>query len=280
MLVFKTFNQLREFLDQQRQKGKSIGFVPTMGALHLGHLSLLSKSLKQCDITVCSIFVNPTQFNSQEDLTNYPRPIKIDLKKLETVQCDIAFLPEVNEVYPTEYMTQPVNLNGLDSVMEGAHRPGHFDGVVQVVWRFFEQIHPTKAFFGEKDFQQLAVIRRMVEFKKSKIEIVPCAILREESNLAMSSRNVRLSKKGLNHAIFISEQLNWAKSVFASVSISSIKETVKSNFSQRPEFDLEYFEIAEINSLQPVSSTKSKTRAFVAVQIEGVRLIDNMALNY
>jgi len=280
MLVCRTFNQLRDYLDQQTQIGNSIGFVPTMGALHKGHLSLLAESRKLCDITVCSIFVNPTQFNNSEDLEKYPRPVNADLKKLEDVNCDVAFLPDVDEVYPTGYVSEPIDLAGLDLVMEGAHRPGHFDGVVQVVGRFFEQINPTKAFFGEKDFQQLAVLKRMVAVNNADIEIIPCAILREESGLAMSSRNVRLSDKGQAQAVFISEQLNWAKQEFSKQSLSSIVKEVTLQFSKRKEFDLEYFEIAEIDMLQPVSSTQQKARAFIAAHLEGVRLIDNIALNY
>jgi len=280
MLVCRTFNQLRDYLDQQTQIGNSIGFVPTMGALHKGHLSLLAESRKLCDITVCSIFVNPTQFNNSEDLEKYPRPVNADLKKLEDVNCDVAFLPDVDEVYPTGYVSEPIDLAGLGLVMEGAHRPGHFDGVVQVVGRFFEQINPTKAFFGEKDFQQLAVLKRMVAVNNADIEIIPCAILREESGLAMSSRNVRLSDKGQAQAVFISEQLNWAKQEFSKQSLSSIVKEVTLQFSKRKEFDLEYFEIAEIDMLQPVSSTQQKARAFIAAHLEGVRLIDNIALNY
>ena len=280
MLVYRTFKELREFLDLQDENGRTIGFVPTMGALHEGHLSLLDESKKQCDITVCSIFVNPTQFNNPEDLKKYPRSNKDDLKKLKSIQCDIAFLPTVDEVYPENIVSSPIDLIGLDTVMEGAHRPGHFDGVVQVVWRFFKQIKPTKAFFGEKDFQQLAIIKRLVLVKESSIEIVPCPILREDSGLAMSSRNVRLSDKGRQQAIFISEQLNLVKSLFVSESISGIKEIVEKNFENKPEFNLEYFEIAELDTLKSVIAKEQKTRAFVAVQIEDIRLIDNIALNY
>jgi len=280
MLVYRTFNQLRDYINQKRQNGQNIGFVPTMGALHAGHLSLLKESQNQCDITVCSIFVNPTQFNDPDDLEKYPRPIDADLKKLEEINCDVAFVPSVDEVYPTGYVSNSIELNGLDLVMEGANRKGHFSGVVQVVWRFFDNIQPTKAFFGEKDFQQLAVIKRLVAVKKSDIEIVPCPILREESGLAMSSRNVRLSEVGLKQAIFISAQLNWARRVFRNLSPIDIVQSVEAEFAKRPEFELEYFEIAEIDGLQPISSTVKKARAFVATHLEGVRLIDNIALNY
>ena len=280
MLVYRTFSEVRQYLDQQTNTGNTIGFVPTMGALHAGHLSLISESQKQCSITVCSIFVNPAQFNKKEDLLKYPRSDDADLVKLKAIGCDIVFMPEVEEVYPEGNTFEPIELNGLDRMMEGAHRPGHFNGVVQVIWRFFEQIQPHQAFFGEKDFQQLAVIQRLVEVKKSITEIVPCSIIREAYGLAMSSRNVRVSEAGLSKSIFIFDQLNWAKSVFQNTEPVHIIEKVKRAFQNKPEFELEYFEISDINNLQPISGRDIKARAFIAVRIEGVRLIDNIAVNY
>ncbi len=280
MLVYRTFKELGEFLDLQKENGAIIGFVPTMGALHQGHLSLLETSKKQCNITLCSIFVNPTQFNNTKDLELYPRTEESDLKMLEAVHCDVAFLPNVEEVYPSGNIASPVNLKGLDKVMEGAFRPGHFDGVVQVVWRFFEEIQPDKAFFGEKDFQQLAIIKRLVKEKNSKIEIIPCPILREKSGLAMSSRNVRLSDSGRSQAAFIYSKLLEAKSASEKQLPAEIVESVKADFALRDTFKLEYFEICDIQFLQPVSSFTTPTRAFLATEIEGVRLIDNIALNY
>jgi len=280
MLVYRTFDEMRGFLDLQSEKGCKIGFVPTMGALHDGHVSLLETSKKQCDITVCSVFVNPTQFTNSQDLASYPRTESADLEMLESVQCDVAFLPNVDEVYPMDYTVSPVNLGGLDNVMEGAFRPGHFDGVVQVVWRFFEQIRPDKAFFGEKDFQQLAIIKRLVEEKNSKIEIVPCPILREKSGLAMSSRNVRLSDSGRSQAAFVYSKLLEAKSASEKQLPAEIVESVKEDFALRDTFKLEYFEICDIQFLQPVTTFNQPARAFIALELEGVRLIDNIALNY
>lgn len=280
MLVCRTFKEIREFLDSQKEKGRTIGFVPTMGALHQGHLSLLEESKKQCDVSVCSIFVNPTQFNNPKDLETYPRTEQNDLKLLESINCDAVLVPNVSEVYPPEYSFPPIELNGLDRVMEGAYRPGHFDGVVQVVWRFFDQILPDKAFFGEKDFQQVAVIQRLVEVKNSPIKIVPCEILREESGLAMSSRNVRLSPEGLQKASFIFKKLAEAKLAAKSKSPMEIKNHISSEFDKKEEFKLEYFELCDAKSLQRVNSFNTPTRAFVAVEIEGVRLIDNLAINY
>ena len=279
MLVYRTFKELRAYLKKQVDNGLRVGFVPTMGALHQGHISLVMHANAQCDITLCSIFVNPTQFNNPKDLDKYPRTEEEDIRKLESAECDIVFIPSVAEVYPKEYTTPVVDLGGLEVVMEGAHRPGHFSGVMQVVGRFFEQIAPDYAFFGEKDFQQLAVIKKMVAERNFPIQIIGCAILREESGLAMSSRNVRMSNSGREQAVFISDQLEWVKKNAKDLSISELKEAVETAFSKRSEFELEYFEIADYVSLQPLNKLKPNARAFIATHIEGVRLIDNMLVN-
>jgi len=279
MLVYRTFKELRAYLKKQVDNGLKVGFVPTMGALHQGHISLVMHANAQCDITLCSIFVNPTQFNNPKDLDKYPRTEEGDIRKLESAECDVVFIPSVAEVYPTDYTTPFVDLDGLEEVMEGAHRPGHFGGVMQVVGRFFEQIAPDYAFFGEKDFQQLAVIKKMVAERNFPIQIVGCPILREESGLAMSSRNVRMSNSGRKQAVFIFNQLEWVKENAKDLTISELQEAVETAFSKRSEFDLEYFEIADYVSLQPLNKLEPNARAFIATHIEGVRLIDNMLVN-
>ena len=279
MEVFRNFAELRNFLDVRVQKGQTIGFVPTMGALHPGHISLIEESKKACDITVCSVFVNPTQFNNPNDLLHYPRTLEEDLRQLEKAECDVAFVPAVEEVYPAGFHSLPIDLAGLDQPMEGKHRPGHFDGVVQVVWRFFEQIRPDRAFFGQKDFQQLAVVRQLVRIKKASIEIVGCPILRENSGLAMSSRNLRLSSEGRDRAAFVFEKLDFAREMYPSMSVTEICGQIQETFLARPEFSLEYFEIVNSDTLQPVKHRDEPARAFIAVHLEGIRLIDNCPLN-
>lgn len=279
MLVFRTFKELRAFLKKQVDNGLKIGFVPTMGALHDGHISLISKSIEKCDITLCSIFVNPTQFNDSEDLDRYPRTEVRDIHLLEAVKCDVVFIPSVDEVYPPNYKTPHVELDTLESVMEGALRPGHFTGVMQVVGRFFEQILPDYAFFGEKDYQQLAVIKKMVSHRNFPINIVGCEIQREATGLAMSSRNIRLSNSGLKNAEFLIEQLNWAKKNYELLPNSEIEKRVKAAFLEQNPLELEYFEIADSNNLAPILNKDQPARAFIAAHIEGVRLIDNIDLN-
>ncbi|MGB0390088.1 MAG: pantoate--beta-alanine ligase [Salibacteraceae bacterium] len=279
MLVYRTFGELKTFLSKQVEEGRSIGFVPTMGALHSGHISLVKKSIDYSDITVCSIFVNPTQFNVSSDLEKYPRTEKSDLKLLKENNCDVVFVPAVEEVYPKKYVYQHVDLEGIDLVMEGKHRPGHFNGVVQVVGRFFEEINPTYAFFGEKDFQQLAVISKMVQNRKLNVKIVSCEIIREDGGLAMSSRNIRLSPEGRKKASFISRQLSWANHHFGKMNAEEVVHSIKNEFSKIPEFELEYVEIANSVTLQPIQTMLEPARIFLAVELEGVRLIDNCAIN-
>mgnify|MGYP000476110562 CR=1 FL=1 len=278
MLVYRTFSDLRKYLDQKDLFGKTIGFVPTMGALHKGHMSLVQKSNQLCDISVTSIFVNPAQFNKVEDLKKYPRNEEVDIQMLEVNQCDVVFIPEVDEVYPEGLVSPKVDLKGIDLRMEGKHRPGHFDGVVQVVGRFFDQIRPQKAFFGEKDFQQVSVIEQMERVLNYKVEIVRCAIVREDSGLAMSSRNKRLSDVGLTQAVLISEQLQWVKNNFNFSNGNEIQRALEKAFKTDAAMELEYFEIVDEVNLQPLKSTNNKARAFMAVELEGIRLIDNIAL--
>ena len=281
MLVYRTFGELRQFLDGQVREGKTIGFVPTMGALHEGHLSLIEECNSRCDVSVCSVFVNPTQFNNPDDLEKYPRTEEEDLRKLRRSNCDVVLVPDVKEVYPggEELKLQNiVDLKGLDLVMEGAHRPGHFDGVVEVVSRFFDQIKPDFAFFGEKDFQQLAVIRQMVFELDMKINIVGCPIKRNKLGLALSSRNVRLSKEGIKVATLLYQQLNWSKAHIDTLSVNEIIKSVKQSLKGHSQVELEYFEIVESKTLRSIKTKRKKIRAFIAAHVEGVRLIDNIAL--
>lgn len=279
MLVYQNFKELKAFIHLKKLEGKTIGFVPTMGALHSGHLSLIALSKNQNDFTICSIFVNPTQFNNPNDLATYPRTEEQDLEMLSNVGCEVAFVPMVEEIYPADYVSPTVDLKGLDLVMEGAHRPGHFDGVVQVVNRLFEQIAPHKAYFGKKDFQQLAVIKQMVKETNSPVEIIGCPIKRAESGLALSSRNVRLSPEGLKEAAKIYEALLYAKSRYAFNELTQVEAEVMEKISQIKGAELEYFEIADEHTLLPPVSSKCKVRGFIVVVIEGVRLIDNLGLN-
>jgi len=281
MLVYRSFGELRQFLDGQVKDGKTIGFVPTMGALHEGHLSLIQECNSKCDVSVCSVFVNPTQFNNPDDLEKYPRTEEEDLRKLRVANCDVVLVPDVNEVYPDgeELKLQNiVDLKGLDSVMEGAHRPGHFDGVVEVVSRFFNQINPDFAFFGEKDFQQLAVIRQMVSELDMQIKIVGCPIKRNKLGLALSSRNVRLSKEGIKVATLLYQQLNWSKAHIDTLSVNEIIKSVKQSLKAHSQVELEYFEIVESKTLRSIKTKRKKIRAFIAAYVEGVRLIDNISL--
>ena len=279
MLVYRSFNDLKTYLDEQIENGLTIGLVPTMGALHEGHISLVRNSISKTDITICSIFVNPAQFNVSEDLEKYPRTEDDDLNKLRIGGCHVVFIPIVKEVYPSSYKSIEVDLNGIDLVMEGRHRPGHFAGVVQVISRFFEQIDPDYAFFGEKDYQQLAVIERLVEIRKFKTKIIGCSIIREESGLAMSSRNMRLSESGKNKATIIYELLSYCKANYSGNNSSELVAYVLKQIRNAKELTLDYFEIADAIALKPVTNVDEKARAFIAAEVEGIRLIDNMGLN-
>lgn len=280
MLILKTFNEVQKVVEANKLKGKLVGFVPTMGALHSGHLSLIEASKKQNYFTICSVFINPTQFNNASDLATYPRTENEDIELLKSINCDAVFMPSADEVYPAEYKTPQVDLKGLDMVMEGAHRPGHFSGVVQVVNRFFEGIEPDYAFFGEKDFQQLAVIQQMVLETKSEVKVIGCPIKRANSGLALSSRNVRLSPEGLKQAELIIRLLKLAKKWYTTQTVNEVKKLIEAEIRKYPFATLEYFEIADAINLREPKTKQEKARAFIVVFIEEVRLIDNLALNY
>ena len=277
MKVFTTIKETNDYLSRQKDEGRHIGFVPTMGALHEGHLSLMRRAKEENDLLAVSVFVNPIQFNNVADLEKYPRDLDRDRKLLEQIGCDVLFAPEVEEMYPEPEKTA-YDFGLLEQVMEGASRKGHFNGVAIVVRKLFEIIGPHKAYFGEKDFQQLAIIQELVRQYKIPVEIVPCPIVRETDGLAMSSRNERLTEKERKIAPEISRILQAAKAKMAEMSPRELKEWVKGQFEKIPEFRLDYFEIADDTYLQPVENWDKNTGAmgFVAVFLGNVRLIDNI----
>ncbi|WP_420320637.1 pantoate--beta-alanine ligase [Flagellimonas sp.] len=282
MRVFDQKKELTRFLSAHKGKNGSIGLVPTMGALHRGHLSLVKKALEQNELVVVSIFVNPTQFDKKDDLQKYPRTFNEDLALLKSVSENIVvFAPSEEEIYDGEVKSESYQFDGLDVVMEGKYREGHFDGVGTIVGLLLSTVAPDKAYFGEKDFQQLQIIRKMVQLKNLPYQIVPCPIEREPHGLAMSSRNERLSEAARNEAGFINKTLQTAKSKFGIESAIYISEWVKSQFDKNELLELEYFEICDEETLTPISKrqTNKKYRAFIAVYAEGVRLIDNLRLN-
>jgi pantoate--beta-alanine ligase len=282
MLLFKTQNELTAHLNSVSNESTVIGFVPTMGALHQGHLSLLEESLKQNNINIISIFVNPTQFNNAEDLANYPKTLAEDMAKIETVSDSvIVFAPSVDDIYEGNTISNHFDFDGLENQMEGKFRFGHFDGVATIVKRLFEIVKPTNAYFGEKDFQQLQIVKKMVEKLKIKVTIIGCPIFREANGLAMSSRNERLTNQERDAAAIIYKTIVEAKKTFVSKSAKEVTEYVKSEFIKQPDFELEYFQIAEESTLLPCirKSSQKKYRAFIAVFVNNIRLIDTISLN-
>ncbi len=282
MLLFETQLALIEHLKVISNSKTTLGFVPTMGALHQGHLSLVEMSLQNNDLTIVSIFVNPTQFNNPEDLEKYPRNLESDIAKLQTISNNvIVYAPTVDDIYEGNTTAKSFYFDGLENQMEGKFRPGHFEGVGTIVKRLFEIVKPTNAYFGEKDFQQLQIIKKLVEKENFSINIVECPIFREENGLAMSSRNERLSPNDRNAAAIIYTTLLEVKHKFSSESLSEIALWVNQVFENQPDFKLDYFEIADETTLL-TSETKNpnqKYRAFIAVFVNNIRLIDTISLN-
>ncbi|WP_339625565.1 pantoate--beta-alanine ligase [uncultured Maribacter sp.] len=281
MLVVKTINELRSELNKI-DDSSDIGLVPTMGALHQGHMSLLEKALSENKKVVVSIFVNPTQFNNSEDLEKYPKTLENDINLISTISSEIiVFAPSVSEIYNNHVKTKIYNFAGLDKVMEGEFRDNHFNGVGTIVETLFNLIKPIRAYFGEKDFQQLRIIQKLVEIQKIPVEIIGCEIVRENHGLAMSSRNERLSTTIRQNAAFIYETLKTAKYKFGMESVLKVKDWIAKQFDNNADFKLEYFEITDVETLTPAKNKNIdiKYRAFIAVYVEGVRLIDNIALN-
>lgn len=261
---------------------KKIGLVPTMGALHKGHMSLIQRSVNECDVTCVSVFVNPTQFNNEQDLQNYPRTLSADLDLIRFFGEEIViFAPDAQELYPEGLTSKQYNFGDLTRYMEGEHRAGHFEGVGTVLEKLFTIIKPTKAYFGEKDFQQLTVVRALVELLKLDIDVVGCETLREHNGLAISSRNKLLNTDQKEKASLIYDTLMYAKSQFNTLSPQNIKDEVVKRFKESEDLNLEYFEIASEKDLKPTDEIKpnEKYRGFIAAFSDQVRLIDNMALN-
>lgn len=260
----------------------TIGFVPTMGALHAGHLALMERSLQENDYTVVSIFVNPTQFNNPEDLAKYPRTLDEDVRKITALNPEIiVYAPSVDDIYDGNPVAQSFDFDGLENQMEGKFRPGHFDGVGTIVKQLFEIVTPTKAYFGEKDFQQLQIVKKLVVKNQLPVTIIGCPIYREANQLAMSSRNERLSAEERNQASLIYQTLLQAKEKFQNGTVESVNQLVQQTFENHPLFDLEYFVIADEETLLPCT-TKEKYknyRAFIAVFVNNIRLIDTISLN-
>ena len=279
MFIFDKIKLIQEKIESLK-KDTSIGFVPTMGALHKGHLALVEQAKKENDIVVVSIFVNPTQFNNQSDLINYPKPLENDLGLLKSAHCDIVFIPSIDEIYKNNVTSEPFNFGGLELVMEGKFRKGHFEGVGTIVKRLFEIVKPTKAYFGEKDFQQLQIIKKMTSQFNFGIEIIPCPIYRELDGLAMSSRNLRLAKSQRQVVPFIYQTLVTVKDKFGTFNAEEITKWVENQFKKQPLLKLEYFQIADEETLHPITikSSQKKYRAFIAVFVGEVRLIDNISL--
>lgn len=277
MKKFSTIPALHQYLLPLRLAGKKIGFVPTMGALHNGHLSLIKMAQQQSDVVVCSIFVNPTQFNDPKDLEKYPRPIQADIAKLEAAGCDILFNPEVSEMYAGNEHWH-LNIGELENLLEGASRPGHYQGVTQVVSKLFNIVEPDNAFFGQKDYQQFLVINKMVELLHMPVKLIMCPIEREDDGLAMSSRNVHLTASDRKHALVLSQTLNSVKANFVSDNITGLKETAEQIIEAEPDVELSYFELADAETLHPATPQTAHVIALVAAKVGHTRLIDNMII--
>jgi pantoate--beta-alanine ligase len=277
MKVIESAQEMLAFSTNALASDATIGFVPTMGALHTGHMSLVRRSMAENTFTVVSVFVNPTQFNDPKDLEKYPRTFERDRCMLEAENVSVAFHPSVSEIYPDS--TKPLyDLGGLDLYMEGPNRPGHFNGVVQVVSRLFDLVKPTRAYFGEKDFQQLAIIRHTMPQLGHATVIIGCPTERETSGLAMSSRNELLSQEGKQTASAIFKILTRLKSATPNSTLSELRKLGEAEFEHAVGIELEYLEFVDPASLQPVRDTRGAVQVCVATRVEGVRLIDNMRL--
>jgi len=275
MQKFKTKSDLSFYLSSLADP--LIGFVPTMGALHNGHLELLRQAKKQCSVVVCSIFVNPTQFSNKEDFNSYPNTLSDDITKLEKINCDVLYVPDVSDLYTIDEKTKHYNLNGLDNVMEGKFRKGHFDGVATIIEKFFNIIRPHKAYFGQKDLQQILVVKSLTKQLNLPIEIISVPTIREENGLAMSSRNKLLYPKQIETASMLYKSLKFCKTNKDKFSITNLKNYIKIQFSEQLEVDLEYLEFVDANNLQNISFFQENNNAIcIAAYLGGVRLIDNI----
>ncbi|MCU7550752.1 pantoate--beta-alanine ligase [Chitinophagaceae bacterium LB-8] len=279
MIIFKESSRINSHLQSLKKDGKRIGFVPTMGALHPGHLSLINTCKSENDITVCSIFVNPTQFNNQEDYINYPVTIENDVKLLIESGCDILFLPPASQVYPKDYQKKHYDLGNIENILEGFYRPGHFQGVCQVVDRLLTIVDPQALYMGRKDYQQCMVIQKLLELtKRQSLQLRICPTQRETDGLAMSSRNLRLNKEERKQALNISKVLNFMKKEIEHLPIPQIKEIAVKEL-EKDGFVVDYIEISDAQTLEPASSNSKPLVGLIAASLNKVRLIDNMALN-
>jgi pantoate--beta-alanine ligase len=273
--IFTTRKEIQQYLT--KPGFKSIGFVPTMGALHNGHLSLIKQAKEQNEIVVCSIFVNPTQFNDPKDLENYPRPIEADIEKLIAADCDVLFNPAVKEIYDDNEQWH-LNIGSLEFLLEGEFRPGHYQGVTQVVYKLLDIVKPTSLYMGQKDYQQFMVVSKMVQLLSLPVKMVMCPIEREPEGLAMSSRNVHLSDQERQHALVLSRALNWVKSNFDINNITGLEEQANSMLHDEPGVDPEYFELADGKTLLPADKDSETIVALTAAKVGNTRLIDNMLI--
>ncbi len=282
MLIFDTKIDLVSHLKSISNQENSIGFVPTMGALHEGHLSLMEEALLHNIVVVVSIFVNPTQFNNAEDLAKYPRTLEQDVERIKTISDTIiVFSPSIKDIYEGNTVSEHFDFDGIENQMEGKFRPGHFDGVGTIVKQLIEIVKPTNSYFGEKDFQQLQIIKKMVAKLKMPVKVIGCPIHREPNGLAMSSRNERLSEDERKEAAIIYKTIQESKILFATKSAKEVTEFVAEKFKKNLKFELEYFQIADEKTLLPCirKSKQKKYRAFIAVFVNNIRLIDTISLN-
>lgn len=282
MKIYHKSETLQKELNSNLKNNEKVGFVPTMGALHMGHISLVERALQENDFVVVSIFVNPTQFNNAEDLEKYPQTLESDVALLKKLSNEIiVFNPNANDLYKNNITSKRYKFSGLEHEMEGKHREGHFDGVGTVLNLLFRIVKPTNAYFGEKDFQQLQIVKKLVEIESLPINIIGCPIVREENGLAMSSRNKRLTKSQRSEAALIRKTLSEVAKKFKTEPISELNNYVEKTFKEHPELELEYFEIANIKNLKTAQRKRKNNtyRAFIAIFAGSVRLIDNFALN-
>jgi pantoate--beta-alanine ligase len=278
MEVFKKISEVQSYVAQKRSNGMTIGFVPTMGALHEGHISLVKRAVSENNLTIVSIFVNPIQFNNPDDLAKYPRVLDKDLGMLDQADVNAVFVPDTKEMYP-EPVNRHYEFGSLAEVMEGAFRPGHFNGVAIVVHKLFDIVTPDRAYFGEKDYQQLMIIKAMVTNLEIPVEIIACPISREMDGLAMSSRNARLSREMRSAAPFIYQQLQLAVQKSTTMTAEDLERFISDSFENHENLNLEYFVVADGDTLQPVRGTITPNAyGFIAVFAGDIRLIDNIRL--
>jgi len=277
MKIFTTRKALQQHLSQSRAASRSIGLVPTMGALHQGHLSLIKQARELNDEIVCSIFVNPTQFNDPRDLEKYPRTPEADIRMLEQADCDILFIPGESEMYDSNEQWH-LDIGELENLLEGEFRPGHYQGVTQIVFKLLSLVKPDTAFFGQKDYQQFLVISRLVVLLGLPVKLVMCPIMREPDGLAMSSRNIHLTADEHRHALILSKTLNWVKTNFEKSNITQLRKKAEQAISGEPGVELEYFEIADGDTLKPAGENTTKIVALVAARAGKTRLIDNVII--